>query len=212
MSRLKLNKIVLSLLLIVGVSVFFAADAYGQSVPTADVHMTVEQTLTITGERPNSKDTAFEYVLEAVQAGNPMPEEAKGETLTFSITGNQTVDIGPITFSHGGVYSYKIYQIDAGKQNYTYDTKVYTVTAYVRNRADGGLTAYLVADTGSGQKPAAISFENYYSSSSIGNQPGGTLQTGQMFQYMLFWGIVTVSVFVMLVIIPKRKKNKKNKN
>jgi len=104
----------------------------------------------------------FTYTLTAQQSGNPMPAGSSGDTCTFTISDMDTVDLGPVTYSTAGTYSYEIRQtVVSAQTGYTYDMQVYTVEVYVTNTA-GGLQADVVVYNENGLKVSAIVFENVY--------------------------------------------------
>jgi len=125
-----------------------------------DVTLAVEQVFTKPDESA-AADT-FTYTMTAQQPGSPMPAGSSGDTCTFTISGTDTVNIGPVTYSTNGTYRYEIKQTVVSVQTgCTYDRQVYTVEVYAVNAA-GGLQADMVVYNEQGLKVSAITFENSY--------------------------------------------------
>ena len=146
------------LLLVCLVTLVFPQVAYG--APADEVTLAVGQVFT----KPAGSAAAdtFTYTLTAKQSGNPMPAGSSGDICTFTISNTDTIDLGPVTYSTVGTYSYEIRQTVASPQTgYTYDRQVYTVEVYATNTA-GGLQADVVVYNENGLKVPAIVFENAY--------------------------------------------------
>jgi len=131
---------------------------------TIDVYIPVDQIFTqIT--KTVGIDDGFGYHLIPLDPSNPMPAGSFGSTHFFVLNGTTSNDIGPITYTHAGVYAYHI-QSDptVRKMHYTYDDGIYTVTVYVRNTATG-LGAEMIAQTSDGAKVGAVEFFTGYEAS-----------------------------------------------
>jgi len=130
-----------------------------QAAPN-EVTLVVEQVFT----KPAASMAAdtFTYTLTALQHGSPMPAGSNGNTCTFTISGTDTINIGPVTYGMNGIYSYEIKQTVVSAQiGYTCDRQVYTVEVYVTHTA-GGLQADVVVYSEKGLKVSTIAFENIY--------------------------------------------------
>jgi len=101
---------------------------------------------------------AFTYRLRPLDAGSPMPAGSPTEGYAFVITGTANAELGPLTYSQPGVYRYELKQIPAEKPGYTYDTRIYTITAHV----DTALRIELVVMLPDNTKAQAIEFRNTY--------------------------------------------------
>lgn len=150
--------VVCCMLLVILIPLVFPRAA--QAASTDDVTLTVEQVFT----KPEGSQAAdsFKYTLTALESGNPMPPGSSGTTFSFTISGNDSVDLGTITYSMTGTYSYEIRQTVETKQaGYTCDMQVYTVRVYVKN-TDNGLNADAVVIKENGYKASVIEFANVY--------------------------------------------------
>ena len=127
---------------------------------STDLTLTVEQVFA-KPEGSQAADT-FTYSLTALQSGSPMPGGSSGDTWNFTISGTDTVSIGPITYSTVGNYSYELRQTVLSEQTgYTYDMQVYTIKVQVTTD-DGELKTYVVVEKDNGYKASVIEFKNSY--------------------------------------------------
>lgn len=136
----------------------------------AAVRIPVSQVFETENTVPEGLDSGFQYELVSLGEDNPMPEGTSDNVYAFRMEGNSSVTLGPLVFTHGGTYEYQISQVAGDGENYTYDSTVYQVTVYVKNTADGGLTAETVVILPSGEKTGEITFRNSYK----GAEPAGT--------------------------------------
>ena len=106
-----------------------------------------------------SIDGVFSYKLRAIDAGNPMPAGSTAEGYAFTVTGNNTFEIGLLSYNTPGVYRYELSQVIAvEKSGYTYDKRIYKIDVYI----DGWLGAEVIVRNENGKKAADIKFENSY--------------------------------------------------
>ena len=113
-----------------------------------------------------AKDETFRFTLtlESMPEGLeklPMPEGAKGKSLTIEIVGNGEKEFGRIELTAEGTYVYKISEENTGATGYTYDTGVYTLTVVVTREGDRLVAKETV--TRDGKASDAIVFTNAYS-------------------------------------------------
>lgn len=99
--------------------------------------------------------------------GAPMPmgQEEEGNPVVVDnvrITDAGKAEIGPIIYSHPGVYRYEVWQEAETKAHFTYDETVYTVTVSVTNTDDGGLTSLVTARKNGEEDKTEIVFVNRY--------------------------------------------------
>ncbi|MGL6200572.1 MAG: Spy0128 family protein [Lachnospiraceae bacterium] len=150
--------ILFGMLLVIMLPMLFPQSANAASM--ADVTLEVEQVFT-KPEDSNAADT-FTYTLMALESSNPMPVGSSGNTYTFPISGTDKVELGTITCSTTGTYSYEITQsVSVEQTGYTYDTQVYTVWVYAKY-VDGDLKTEVVVINDKGVKVSAITFANTY--------------------------------------------------
>ena len=118
--------------------------------------ITVKQAFTASSE---SVDATFTYRLKPLEAGWPMPEGSTEEGYTFTINGNDSVQLGPLDFSKQSICRYELFQvIGKEKQGYTYDKQIYTIEVW---GSPEGRVEYIVNNR-DGSKSEDIGFENSY--------------------------------------------------
>ncbi|MGL6200507.1 MAG: Spy0128 family protein [Lachnospiraceae bacterium] len=133
-----------------------AADA----ASTVVIQLEAEQVFT-QPEGCQAADT-FSYTLTAEDSGCPMPVGSSGDICTFTMSGTETVTIGTIAYRTMGTYNYIIKQtMEPEQRGFTYDTQEYTMSVNVIGM-DEGLKTQVVIKNNTGNKAAAISFENTY--------------------------------------------------
>ena len=122
-----------------------------------EVTLTVKQVYTNTASSaPPSKTLSYKLIPKP--AGGPMPEGSGTDGYTFAITGTNDMDIGPVTFTHAGVYAYEISNTTTPASGYTYDREIYTVEVYVKS----DMTVNIVVYKRDGGKAADISYTHSY--------------------------------------------------
>ncbi|MCL2606649.1 MAG: hypothetical protein FWD93_05150 [Coriobacteriia bacterium] len=90
-------------------------------------------------------DGVFTYRLTPQDPANPMPVSTSGlvgGSYEFTIEGTETMNVGPITFTHAGLFYYDVQTVvtGSGRPGYTYDNAVFTIIVDVRNAAGNTLT------------------------------------------------------------------------
>ena len=104
-------------------------------------------------------EATFSYLLKPLEADNPLPAAAGAASYAFTLSGNSSLEIGPLHYSRPGVYRYEIFQeIGVEKDGYAYDKRVYTVEAYV----DEFLDLIFIVLNADGAKAQNIVFTNRY--------------------------------------------------
>lgn len=123
---------------------------------SANVTFTVDQAFS----QPAASSAAdtFTYELRPLAASNPMPAGSAGGTYTFSISGNGSASIGPMSYTSTGTYGYELRQAPASLQGYTYDGEVYTVQVYVTSATRADVVIY----RSDGSKSSDAKFTNVY--------------------------------------------------
>ena len=123
------------------------------------IKITVTQVFFSDNASPAPADGKFTYRLKPLESGNPMPAGSTAEGYIFTVTGNNSVEIGPLTYNQRGVYRYELglFQ-EAGTENpgCAHDKRVYTIEAY----ADGELNVQIIVLNANGAKTDYIVFEN----------------------------------------------------
>ena len=99
----------------------------------------VNQTFTVINNPDGGTlNNTFTYTLKADVPTDPMPAGSIAGTYTFTISGNQTINIGPInSYTVPGTYRYKLKQTNDGMQYYGYDATEYEVIVTIINGALG---------------------------------------------------------------------------
>ncbi|MCL2438874.1 MAG: hypothetical protein FWC99_07390, partial [Coriobacteriia bacterium] len=145
--------------------VFFPAKA---QAATASISIEVQQIFNATeGVELNP---TFDYQLVRLPnehpAPSPLPAGAVGDVYSFSLTGNETRNIGPITFIHAGLFTYEVRSVSTAESGFALDPTVYTVTIEVTNVPGGGLVARIssIQSNVSNAKDLSIVFDKTYSS------------------------------------------------
>ena len=154
MDKLKKRITTLLLMVVMVISVLVVPITTVKAVGNS-LNIDVSQIFTTTS---TTVGNTFTYILAPAAATNPMPALSGTTGFTFSITGNDTVTIGPIVFTAEGEYVYTISQIVAPPvPGYTYDTEVYTLVVYVENNE-----ATMVVYNKLEEKVDTIGFHNKY--------------------------------------------------
>ena len=177
----------------------------------------------VTGD--NVPDTIFQFSFKRL-SGSPMAVNAKGLTsaggpvvsadedeLILQIKGAGTLEVGKITFTEAGTFTYACSEIDTGEKNFKYDTTEYWMEITVVEEANalkidnillkkGGANGTKVYEGKDGDK-AVFSFTNSYSNIPSTEPPttpptNGTKlpQTGQ-----LWWPVLALVLAGVILIV-----------
>ena len=104
-------------------------------------------------------ESIFTYMLKPLEPGNPMPAGSTAGGYTFTITGNNSIEIGPLSYSQQRVFRYELFQvIGTEKPGYTYDKRTYVIEVYT----DAERGADIIVRHKTGAKAGAVIFENAY--------------------------------------------------
>lgn len=205
------------------------SSAYGAQAPKTSVYLPVDQTFTAENTQDKEPEEEVSYSLKALGTDTPMPEGAGENGYIFTLSGSQDVQVGPIEYTHGGVYEYTLSPEISEKEYYTYDTSVYHVKVYVKNTQVGDLTALVVMENGHGEKVDSASFEHNFtgpepvietepetqpqtqpqteeSQSEPHPQKAQIPKTGDVMNLPLWTGILAVSAGVIIFAAVRKKK------
>ena len=141
-----------AMMLFMALTAITSVSAYAADNPLA---LMVQQVFDTASATANG---VFTYRLRPLEAGSPMPAGSTAEGYIFTIVGTGGADIGPLSYIQQGVYRYEIFQVPGGKPGYTYDTRMYTIEAYVGT----ALGVELIVLNADGTKAEAIVFRNSY--------------------------------------------------
>ena len=147
-----LKKIVVSMAVMFGFILQTTPDCFASGY-------TVTIPINQTADIPQGIGNQFSY--EITSQGMPMPEGSKDGSYLFDMTGTTKHDI-KISYSHAGVYQYKIrQQIKSQDERYDFDKRIYTVTVHITNSNDG-LTGKIYTSLDTGKVDSGIEFKNSY--------------------------------------------------
>lgn len=130
---------------------------------TASVMIPVVQQFESRNRLPDKLNQTFRYELIREDLDAPMPEGNDGERYEFDIKGSAKKKVGPITYTHTGIWHYMLKQsVQKEEKGYDYDKQTYEITVYVENLADGSLGTQIIVTNKEGNKVDEIRFKNGY--------------------------------------------------
>jgi len=126
------------------------------------VKFSVSQTLEIKTTAPPEDEQQFTYVLEAMESTHPLPQGREGNRYIFQLDGNQSIQLGTLTFTEVGEYHYQL-RLEEVKEDraFTCDEEVYEITVYVTESA-GSIRADAIALNQAGLKNDELRFTHSY--------------------------------------------------
>ena len=128
----------------------------------AQVALQVAQTLDIGDTVLSDKEQEFNYLLEAIERSNPLPQGNEEHTYFFTLKGNQSMTLAPLTFTTVGEYQYRLQLVgNESDKEFIYDTEVYEITVFVTERG-GSLSADVIAVNKAGFKNEVLHFTHGY--------------------------------------------------
>ena len=141
-------------------------------IPTAQASGPQAVTLTITqvldpGPTMPSRQ-AFTYRLSSESPNAPMPSGSVDGNYEFALSGNMTIELGPLTFNSSGVYNYDLRGVTQAMEGYVLDYQVYSIRVTV----SWDLKATVIVHDKAGYKVGELSFTQMYSPPPI---PGGVV-------------------------------------
>lgn len=202
---------------------------------TNEYEKTTEEKRCITVDPPVKKiidgnptgRTDFTFKMVADDPGFPMPEGSVDGVKKVAINNEGEADFGRYDYTEAGVYSYKVYEEQEGKDGYTYDTIVYYVTDTVTSDENGSLSLSRLVTTSTGDEYKDVSyndfiytFVNKYNSGTVptpDNPPSekktqGNVNTGDSGANALKYSIIAAAaasagIIFMIVLVKKKKRN-----
>lgn len=147
-------------------------------------------------------NSSFPYEFIPEHADTPMPSGSLPGSYSFTIDGSGTAEVGPITFTAPGCYSYTLRRSDSAisEKNYTYDKQVYAITIYVM-RTGSGLTAQTIVKKGTGNKTDKLKFVNSYKPPVTTPSGAGGAKTGDATTDTPYLTILTSSLFLAFLFL-----------
>lgn len=115
----------------------------------------------ISGNTP-SEDVTWHFRMTADNASNPMPSGSKDGAKTVQIKGEGQVEIGEMTFTEEGTYTYTLTELNDGVPNYEYDGSVYKLTFEVVDNDGNLVVTRSVTKDGKAVDDTACTFTNKY--------------------------------------------------
>ncbi|MCL1975424.1 MAG: hypothetical protein FWG61_04595 [Firmicutes bacterium] len=129
-----------------------------RAADTAEVMLQVEQFFSESGAQAAPGST-FSYLLSPLNnVNNPLPIGSGVAGYAFSVTGTAYRDIGPLSFTQEGFYTYEMKHTTAEQAGYTYDMEVYKLEIMV----ESDLTFTIVAWKKNNEKAGALEFWHSY--------------------------------------------------
>lgn len=190
-------------ILLMGVMLFSVSTVYA-SERTVQISLPVKQIFTVENAGSASVDQTVDYTFEAVSENAPMPEKSQNKQYGFSMQGNQQQFDIPLSFEHGGIYTYKLSVNNKDDGGYHYDKTCYVVTVYVQNEADR-LTTQVIVENGKQEKSEEIRYQHTYQASVQPNSGvGGPTKTGDSGNGMLWFGLILSCIGMLAVLMVKK--------
>lgn len=177
-----------------------------------DVKLPVTQKFTITNNHQDSINQSGFYELIAMDSTTPIPEEGSHGKYNFTLDGNEQKQIS-MTYVHGGIYQYRLYQTTENKDRYGFDRHIYTISVYVRNDDNGELKAQVIVENEKNEKCEDITFENTYTGikKPTTQRPSNSIGTSDDTQIHVWITMIIVASLGMIMTFILRQKSLKNK-
>jgi len=139
-----------------------------QAAGAGNVTLTVKQSILATNESlsqeaPALRDITCNYRLVPRKATTPMPAGTVASAYSFAIKGSAGKNIGPITFTDPGLYTYEIRHTTRPLPSYQFDQRTHIVDVMVT--AD--MNATLVVSQECGSKAQEILYQHSYNSKQL---------------------------------------------
>lgn len=120
-----------------------------------------------------SRDSRFTFVLTPDDPSYPMPAGSQNGVKEISILGQGIEEIGLITFTAAGHYSYTVRERDTGEAGYTYDDSVFVITYDVTEQSGQLVSKRTVTKDGVEVTGfTAATFTNAYQGGGTDDPPG----------------------------------------
>lgn len=135
--------------------VFLSLGMKGNAAGSASVSLVMDQSFFYNdGTTTLPSNVEIEYVLESLNATNPMPANSTGGKYVFKAKGNEQITIGPITFTLSGLYSYRLSPSLSNGFGFVSQNKYYTIDIYV----DDQMNYMVIITNDQGKKTNHIDF------------------------------------------------------
>lgn len=200
----KLNIVHLTAFLLICCIVIIEAKVYAAS-SQIEIVLPVEQIFSSTLKQ---EGMIGNYELVSTGTNTPMPAESADGKYTFSLSGNESRNIGPICFDEVGIYTYEMKQVSVNKEEvYTKDDKIYTIEIYVQKDVAGNLVAEIIMKNNQGYKVEILTFTNgYLENPKESEEKAAEVKTGDSSNTVLW--IMLLGVAVMVITVSRKSKEK----
>ncbi len=205
-----LPAILIWMLLVLSGTAFAADGTEGEQTDMVSVFIPVEQHFQTNSQNPGKIKQTWTYKLTALDDA-PLPETGENGAYTFTMTGNETKQVGSIDYTHAGIYHYQLTLCKGPKNDgkYTVDKKAYNITVSVEN-AENGLTSEVIVENMCGEKVDSIEFEHLYTIVKC-IPPKKTIKakqvkTGDDVQVGLFIGAGITALSAIVILESRRRK------
>lgn len=184
------------------------AEEYGK-----EIFLKISQTFDIGNNTSSGVDQNCRYELEAMTAESIVPE---GEE-TFVLEGSQSHTMR-FQYIHGGVFEYRLRAVNDKKENYSYDTTVYTIEIHVLNESSGGLDSQVIVKNEAGEKCGELEFSHRYKASEKPVSPSKpkpepdnpsshtSAKTGDESQVAFYFSLMAATMIISLICMRKTKR------
>lgn len=192
----------------------FASDGMAEEISDqVSITIPVEQHFQTNSQNPDKVKQTWMYKITSKENA-PLPDGGENGVYTFTLTGNEKKQVGAISYSHAGIYHYRLALCKGPKSDtkYTVDQKVYDITVSVEN-GENGLTAEMIVENMCGEKVDSITFEHLYTivkcvpvTKQTKTMKAKLVKTGDDIQVGLFIGAGLVSVLTISVLSGWKRK------
>lgn len=188
---------------LIGVLLFPVRRAYA-SGDALQVSLPIQQIFMVENTASLPVDQTVDYIFAAVSENAPMPEKSKNGQYAFAIQGTQKQFDIPLSFEHGGIYTYTLSVKNKDSGECSYDKTCYTITIFVQNEKDR-LTAQVIVENGKQEKCEEIRYQHTYrAQAQADTNMSGPTKTGDPGSGMLYLGLV-LSGFGILAVLAAKK-------
>ena len=192
------EKVILAMLLL-SLMILFGSTVCA-SENTLEIPLRVKQIFDVQNMVSDTLNQTGTYELTASSQDSPMPEHSENGTYMFSINGASNDVVIPLTYVHGGVYEYKLWQTTTDGKNYSYDRTSYTITVYIKNGEAGQLIPEVIVKNGTGKKCGESSFQNSYTGKrTLDKQSNYPVKTGDQIN-RFSWIVLGISALVVFTL------------
>ncbi len=155
------EKVILAILLLNLIIV--SAGTVCASTNEVTVALPIQQIFEVESNETNNLKLIGTYELTRLTNEAPMPDGSNEHGVyTFTMDGKNVTNELSITFDHGGIYQYSLFQMTKETENYMFDKSNYTITVYVKNESKNQLISEVIVENGNGKKCGQIRFKNAY--------------------------------------------------